>query len=197
MTGPRPSRALCTDRYELTMVDAAVASGTADAPATFEVFARRLPEGRTHGVFAGLGRLLEALADFRFGPAEIGWLLGERVISPTTARWLEAHPFSGDITAYEEGDLYAAGSPVLTVEAPFGEAVLLETVVLSVLNHDSAIAAAAELIVQAAAGRPVIEMGSRRTDMEAAVGAARAARLAGFATTSNLEAGRRYGVPTA
>ncbi len=89
------------------------------------------------------------------------------------------------------------GSPVLCVEAPFGQAVLLETIVLSILNHDSAVAAAASLIAQAAGDRPVIEMGSRRTDAEAAVAAARAAYIGGFASTSNLEAGRRYGVPTA
>ncbi len=86
---------------------------------------------------------------------------------------------------------------MLSVEAPFGQAVLLETIVLSILNHDSAVAAAASLIAQAAGGRPVIEMGSRRTDAAAAVAAARAAYLGGFASTSNLEAGRRYGVPTA
>ena len=74
---------------------------------------------------------------------------------------------------------------------------LLETIVLSILNHDSAVAAAASLVAQAAGDRPVIEMGSRRTDTEAAVAAARAAYISGFASTSNLEAGRRYGVPTA
>ncbi len=191
------STALCTDRYELTMLDAAVASGRADVPATFEVFARRLPEGRTHGVFAGVGRLLDALDRFRFGPDQLAWLVDEGVIGPHTAAWLRDHPFAHDIWAYPEGELYTAGSPVLTVEASFGAAVVLETLVLSVLNHDSAVAAAAELLVHAAGDRPLIEMGSRRTDMEAAIGAARAAYLAGFATTSNLEAGRRYGVPTA
>jgi nicotinate phosphoribosyltransferase len=193
----RPSTALLTDRYELTMVDAALRSGTAEHPATFEVFARRLPEGRTHGVFAGLGRVLEALDQFRFGPAELAWLAGAGVVSDATLTWLEGFRFTGDIHAYAEGELYTAGSPVLTVESTFAQGVLLETLVLSILNHDSAIAAGAELIVRAAAGRPIIEMGSRRTDVGAAVAAARVAWLAGFASTSNLEAGRRYGIPTA
>lgn len=193
----RPSTALLTDRYELTMLDAALQAGTAGHFATFEVFTRRLPAGRTHGVFAGLGRLVEALEDFRFGPAELAWLEAERVVSEVTLAWLEDYRFSGDICAYGEGELYTVGSPVLTVQASFGAAVLLETLILSILNHDSAIAAAAERIVAAAAGRPVIEMGSRRTDVGAAVAAARAAYLAGFASTSNLEAGRRYGIPTA
>jgi nicotinate phosphoribosyltransferase len=194
---PRPSTALLTDRYELTMLDAALRSGTAGHPATFEVFTRRLPAGRTHGVFAGLGRLLDALEDFRFGPDEVAWLAEQQVVSEPTLAWLEGYRFSGDIHVYPEGELYTAGSPVLTVESAFGEGVLLETLILSILNHDSAIGAAAELIVRAAAGRPVIEMGSRRTDVGAAVAAARVAYLVGFASTSNLEAGRRYGVPTA
>jgi len=189
--------ALFTDRYELTMLDAALQAGTAGHSATFEVFTRRLPEGRTHGVFAGSGRLVEALGDFRFGPAELAWLGAAGVVTEATLRWLEGYRFSGEICAYAEGELYTAGSPVLTVESTFGEAVLLETLILSILNHDSAIAAAAERIVAAAGGRPVIEMGSRRTDVGAAVAAARAAYLAGFTSTSNLEAGRRYGIPTA
>jgi nicotinate phosphoribosyltransferase len=196
MTG-RPSTALCTDRYELTMLDAALRSGVADTPATFEVFARRLPPGRRYGVFAGLDRVLDGLEDFRFGSSELAWLRQEQVVSAPTLEWLAAYRFSGAVDAYAEGECYTAGSPVLTVEGSFGEAVLLETMILSILNHDSAVAAAASVIAVAAEGRPLIEMGSRRTDTGAAIAAARAAYLGGFATTSNLEAGRRYGVPTA
>ena len=110
--------------------------------------------------------------------------------------WLAGYRFSGDVDGYAEGDLYFPGSPVLTVRAPFAEGVVLETLALSVLNHDSAIASAAARMVAAACERPCIEMGSRRTHEEAAVAAARAAYQVGFASTSNLEAGRRYGVPT-
>jgi nicotinate phosphoribosyltransferase len=191
------STALYTDRYELTMLDAALRAGTADEPAVFEVFTRELPPGRPFGVFAGTGRLVDALGAFRFGPDELEWLARERVVTAAALDWLADFSFAGDVEAYAEGELYTGGSPVLTVEAPFGQAVLLETIVLSILNHDSAVAAAASLIAQAAGGRPVIEMGSRRTDWAAAVGAARAAYVGGFASTSNLEAGRRYGIPTA
>jgi nicotinate phosphoribosyltransferase len=191
------SSALFTDRYELTMLDAALRAGTAETPAVFEVFSRGLPPGRSFGVFAGLARLLDALEAFCFGPTELEWLTTEQVVSPAALEWLAGFSFAGDVHAYAEGELYTGGSPVLTVEASFGQAVLLETIVLSILNHDSAVAAAASLIAQAAGDRPVIEMGSRRTDYEAAVAAARAAYLGGFASTSNLEAGRRYGVPTA
>jgi nicotinate phosphoribosyltransferase len=191
------STALFTDRYELTMLDAALQAGTAAEPSVFEVFTRGLPPGRAVGVFAGLGRLLVALESFRFGPAELEWLAAEGVVRPSALDWLSKFSFTGDIHAYAEGELFTEGSPVLTVEAPFGQAVLLETIVLSILNHDSAVAAAASLIAEAAGDRPVIEMGSRRTDCASAVAAARAAYLGGFASTSNLEAGRRYGVPTA
>jgi nicotinate phosphoribosyltransferase len=192
-----PSSALYTDRYELTMLEAALGAGIADEPATFEVFTRSLPAGRRFGVFAGLGRLLDLLERFTFGAEQLAWLEAAAVVGPRTIEWLRSYRFSGDIHAYAEGELYTGGSPVLTVEGRFGETVLLETVVLSVLNHDSAVAAAASLIVEAAGDRPVIEMGSRRTDPDSAVAAARAAYLSGFDSSSNLEAGRRYGVPTA
>jgi nicotinate phosphoribosyltransferase len=188
--------ALLTDHYELTMLSAALKDGTADRDCVFEVFARRLPPGRRYGVVAGTGRLVEALAAFRFGDAEIGFLLERGVVDQDTALWLAQYRFGGDIDGYAEGELFFPGSPILSVSGTFADCVVLETLVLSVLNHDSAVAAAAARMVTAARGRAVIEMGSRRAHEEAAVAAARAAYLAGFAYTSNLEAGRRYGVPT-
>jgi nicotinate phosphoribosyltransferase len=191
-----PAPALFTDRYELTMVAAALADGAADRDCVFEVFARRLPHGRRYGVLAGTGRLLDALPHFRFGDVELAALRAQGITDQRLLDWLADFRFSGDIDGYAEGDLYFPGSPVLTVRAPFAEGVLLETLALSVLNHDSAIASAAARMVAAACERPCIEMGSRRTHEESAVAAARAAYLVGFASTSNLEAGRRYGVPT-
>jgi nicotinate phosphoribosyltransferase len=189
--------ALLTDRYELTMVQAALRAGTADRRCVFEVFARRLPEGRRYGVVGGTGRFLEALEEFRFGDAEIEDLRRRRVVDEATCDWLAGYRFSGDVSGYAEGEVYFPGSPVLVVESSFAEGVVLETLALSILNHDTAIASAASRMTAAAGDRPCIEMGSRRTHEEAAVAAARAAYIAGFSTTSNLEAGRRYGVPTA
>jgi nicotinate phosphoribosyltransferase len=191
------STALLTDRYELTMLAAALADGTADRHCTFEVFARRLPDGRRYGVVAGTARVLDAIRRFRFTDAELTTLAEYGVVDRTTLDWLADYRFAGDVHGYPEGELYFPGSPVLTVTGGFAEAVILETVVLSVLNHDCAIASAAARMVTAAAGRPLIEMGSRRTHEQAAVAASRAAYLGGFASTSNLEAGRRYGIPTA
>jgi len=190
------STALYTDHYELTMLTAALRDGSAGRDCVFEAFARRLPEGRRYGVVAGTARLLDAIEAFRFDPAELDHLQANGVIDGAARDWLAGYRFSGDVVGYPEGELYFPGSPVLTVQAPFGEAVVLETLVLSVLNHDCAIASAAARMVTAAGERPIIEMGSRRTHEEAAVAAARAAYLAGFIGTSNLAAGRRYGVPT-
>jgi nicotinate phosphoribosyltransferase len=191
------STALLTDHYELTMLNAALQDGTAHRQCVFEVFARRLPAGRRYGVFAGTGRLPEAVANFRFGEAELDYLRGHGVVDADTAGWLSTFRFTGDIHGYAEGELYFPNSPILTVSGSFAECVVLETLVLSILNFDSAIAAAAARMVTAARGRPLIEMGSRRAHEQAAVAAARAAYLAGFASTSNLAAGRRYGIPTA
>ncbi|MBR7742754.1 nicotinate phosphoribosyltransferase [Phycicoccus sp. BSK3Z-2] len=187
---------MLTDRYELTMLAAFVRDGRADHPAVFETFARRLPEGRRYGVVAGLGRLLPLLADVRFDADEVAWLLDAGVVDEPTADYLRSFRFTGDVDAYPEGDLYFPGSPVLTVRGTLAESVVLETLVLSVLNHDSAVASAAARMSTAAAGRPLVEMGSRRTHEGAAIASARAAYLAGFASTSNLAAGLRHGVPT-
>ncbi len=191
------STALLTDRYELTMLQAALASETAGRRAVFEVFARQLPAGRRYGVVAGTGRLLEALEAFRFDGPALEFLISQGIVDERTAVWLENYRFSGDIWGYAEGDLYFPGSPILVVESSFAEGVVLETLVLSILNHDSAIGSAASRMVHAAAGRPIIEMGSRRTHEMAGVASARAAYITGFTSTSNLEAGRRFGVPTA
>lgn len=191
------STALLTDHYELTMLAAALRDGTGDRPCVFEVFARRLPDGRRYGVVAGTNRLLDAIKDFRFGEEEIDQLRRNAVVDDSTLEWLANYRFSGEVDGYPEGELYFPGSPVLTVRASFAEGVVLETLALSILNHDSAIASAAARMVTAANGRHMIEMGSRRTHEEAAVASARAAYLAGFHATSNLEASRRHGIPTA
>ncbi|WP_373426893.1 nicotinate phosphoribosyltransferase [Microbacterium sp. SORGH_AS_0888] len=192
----RMSTALLTDRYELTMVEAALRDGTAHRPCVFEVFARRLPGARRFGVVAGTGRLLELLREFRFGDEQLRFLRDERVVDAATLDHLAGYRFRGTIIGYAEGELYFPDSPVLTVLGTFADAVLLETLVLSVLNHDSAVATAAARMSIAAGPRPLAEMGSRRAGERSAVAAARAAYIAGFSSTSNLEAGRTWGVPT-
>ncbi|WP_040805289.1 nicotinate phosphoribosyltransferase [Nocardia concava] len=189
------STALLTDQYELTMLAAALADDSAQRQCTFEVFARRLPNGRRYGVVAGTGRLLAALSEFRFGEPELA--VAAKFLDARTLEWLRDYRFRGEIDGYREGELFFPGSPILTVRGTFAECVLLETLILSIYNHDSAIAAAAARMVSAAGGRRMIEMGSRRTHELAAPASARAAYLAGFDATSNLEAARSFGVPSA
>ncbi|WP_426520453.1 nicotinate phosphoribosyltransferase [Diaminobutyricibacter sp. McL0618] len=190
------SSALLTDRYELTMLDAALLAGTHDRECVFEAFTRHLPAGRRYGIVGGTGRLLALIEQFRFGDEELEWLRSARVVQDATIDWLANYRFSGSISGYREGEVYFPGSPFLVVDAPFAEGVILETLILSVFNFDSAVASAAARMVTAAAGRPIAEMGSRRANERAAVAAARAAFIAGFSATSNLEAGRTWGIPT-
>ena len=179
------------------MLQGSLGSGAAHRRAIFEVFARHLPHGRRYGVVAGTGRLLDAIERFRFSPADLDFLGDAGIVDSPTLAFLESYRFSGNVWGYSEGDCYFPGSPILVVEGTFAEAVLLETVSLSILNHDCAIASAASRMVTAAGARPMIEMGSRRTHEWAAVASARAAYIAGFASTSNLRARFEYGVPSA
>lgn len=182
--------------YELTMLDAALQAGTAHRHSVFELFGRRLPATRRFGVVAGTGRILEALERFTFEPESIDWLSTHTNLSDMALEYLANFRFSGNIDGYAEGECYFPGSPLLTVEGTFAEGTLLETLLLSVLNHDCAVASAASRMTIAAHGRPCMDMGARRAHERAAVSAARAAVIGGFAGTSNLEAGKRYGIKT-
>lgn len=124
------------------------------------MFARHiLPNGRRYGIVAGTGRFLEQLSDFRFGDAELEWLRATDVVDAETLDWLADYRFGGNVWGYREGEVYFPGSPVLVVEGTFAEAVVLETLALSILNYDSAVASAASRMVTAADGRPLAEMG--------------------------------------
>ena len=196
MTTTGSTTGLLTDQYELTMLQASLANGTAHRRSVFELFARRLPDGRRYGVVAGVGRVLDALGSFQFDDEAIAFLRRRGTVDEKTLDWLAAYEFTGDIWGYPEGEIYFPGSPVLIIEGTFAESVVLETIFLSILNHDAAIASAAARMTSAAGERPCIEMGSRRTHEQAAVSSARAAYVAGFASTSNLQAGLSYGIPT-
>src|SRR5690349_2344677 len=170
------------------MLQSAIDSGAAHRRSVFELFPRRLPSGRRYGVVAGVGRALEAIEEFRFEDEHLTMLREQQIVDDTTLEYLAGYRFGGDIWGYPEGETYFPYSPLLVVESTFAEAVLLETVLLSIYNHDSAIASAASRMTWAAGERPCIEMGSRRTHEWAAVAAARAAYVAGFTATSNLQA---------
>ena len=192
-----PPSATLTDRYELSMVASAIEAGIADRPAVFEVFARGLPPRRRFGVVAGVGRLAEELEAFRFSAATLDGLLHAGVIDADVAGRLDGWRFTGTVSGYPDGEAFLPYAPVLRVDAPFADGLLIETLALSVLNHDAAIATKAAAIRDAAGSRTLIEMGSRRTHEQAAVAAAAAAYIAGFDVSSNIEAGLRHQVPTA
>ncbi|RBP99258.1 nicotinate phosphoribosyltransferase [Bifidobacterium xylocopae] len=189
------STSLLTDMYEYTMLDAALQDGTADRRCVFEVYTRHLPDGRRYGVTAGAGRLMEAIGAFRPSEDDLRFLADRHIVSARTLRWLEGYRFSGSISGYREGEPFFPDSPVLQVEGTFAECTLLETLVLSVLNYDSAVASAASRMVSAAGGRPCMDMGARRTNEWAAVSAARSAVIGGFQGTSNLQAAKLYDLP--
>ncbi|MFZ0323437.1 MAG: nicotinate phosphoribosyltransferase [Actinomycetes bacterium] len=178
------------------MLQAALRDGTWRRRSVFELFCRRLPAGRRYGVVAGAARFLDALTRFTFDDEVLAFLEERSVVENDTLAWLADYHFEGDIWGYPEGETFFPGSPLLVVEGSFAECVVLETLALSIYNHDCAIASAGARMVSASRGRPIIEMGSRRAHEEAAVAAARAAYVTGFESTSNLEAGRRHGVPT-
>ncbi|RSX53486.1 nicotinate phosphoribosyltransferase [Bifidobacterium goeldii] len=188
------SPALMTDMYEYTMLDACLRDGTANRKCVFEVYTRHLPEGRRYGVVAGVGRILDALEHFHLDDEDLKFLSDRNVVSPETIKWLENLHFSGSIKGYREGEMFFPNSPILQVEGTFGECTLLETLVLSILNYDSAVASAASRMVSAAKDRPCMDMGGRRTNEWAAVAAARAAVVGGFKGTANLLAAQMYGL---
>lgn len=184
------STALLTDRYEYSNLQSAIAAGVADTAAVFTAFTRRIVP---YGVVAGIQRIQQALLDFKFDEETLAQLT---FLDSATLTYLKNWKFTGSITAYREGSFFTKQGPVVQVEAPFGQGVLLETLILSILNHDCAIATQAHRMVQAAQGKPLVDMGTRRVNEHAAVAGARAAYIAGFAATSNLQAGLVYGVPT-
>lgn len=188
---------LKTDRYEFTMLDAALHDGTAQRKATFEAFARRLPAGYRFGVVCGMERVAEAIMDFTIDDDALRWLTDQKIVSRRCVGYLANYRFTGDLDVYLDGDLWFPNSPLLAGFSTFAELIVLETMDLSCLNSSVGTATHAAPIVEAAAGRPIIEMATRRNDPDAAVHVARDAYVAGFAATSNMGAGYRYGVPTA
>ena len=188
------SPAMMTDMYEYTMLDAALKDGTANRKCVFEIFTRHLPEGRRYGVVAGTGRILDALERFHLDDDDLRFLSDRKIVSAETIAWLERFHFSGSVKGYREGEMFFPNSPVLQVEGTFGECTLLETLLLSILNYDCAVASAASRMVTAAKDRPFMDMGGRRTNEWSAVAASRAAVVGGFQGTANLLAAQLYGL---
>jgi nicotinate phosphoribosyltransferase len=194
------TQTLLTDRYQLTMLAAYANAGLDRRRAVFELFVRDLPACRRYLVSAGIGRAVAALSSLRFSAEELAWLSRDRVLGPALAKpavrdAFERFAFRGRVLAVPEGRLCFPGEPIVRVEGTLAEAQLVETLLLSIVNHDARVASKCARVTTAAQGRPVFEFGSRRTHERAAVDAARAAYVAGFAGTSNEAAGFVHGVP--
>jgi nicotinate phosphoribosyltransferase len=191
--------ALATDLYELTMAAAYFVNRIA-ATATFELFVRELPQHRSYLIAAGLEQALEHLRDLRFSDEDIGYLRHHaafQTVPDAFFGFLRELRFSGEVWAIPEGTPVFHNEPLLRVTAPIIEAQIVETSLLATVNFQTMIASKAARVVAAAAGRDVIEFGSRRAHgTEAALYAARAAYVGGCAGTSNVEAGLRFGIPT-
>ena len=191
--------ALSTDLYQITMAAAYHRAGLRSR-ATFELFVRSLPPGRSYLVAAGLDPALEYLEGLLFTPEEIEYLRGHPSFEDTSSEFFEmlgSFQFTGDVDAMPEGTPAFAGEPILRVTAPIVEAQIVETNLLSLINFQTLIASKASRCCRAAGSRAVVEFGTRRAHgPEAGFWAARAATIGGCAGTSNVIAGQRLGIPT-
>ncbi len=186
---------LLTDRYQLTMLQAYWQHGMHET-AVFEFFVRRLPAQRNFLVAAGLDQALAYLEESAFSSEDIEWLAQTQQFQPGFLRWLKEVRFTGDVNAMPEGTVFFAEEPILQVIAPLPEAQLVETRLINLLNFQTAIASKAVRSVLAASGKLLVEFGLRRAHgAEAALMAARASYVAGFQGTSNVLAGKLFGIP--
>jgi len=196
---PTTGTVLATDLYQLTMAAGYHHRGFGESIATCELFVRRLPTTRRYLVALGIDQIASWIVDLRFTPEDVAFLKTlpalAGAMTPDLERLLLDFRFTGDVSAVEEGTLVFENEPLLRVRAPIIQAQLLETYALSTINHATMIGSKAARIVQAAAGRAVVEFGTRRTHPDAAIDAARAAYACGFSGTSNVEAARRFGIP--
>ena len=190
---------LATDLYELTMGAAYFEAGMAEAVGTFELFVRSLPPNRGFLLLAGLEQAIEYLVAVRFDGRSIDYLRALPVFSHVSGGfwgYLAAFRFSGDVHAIPEGTVVFAGEPLVQVRAPIIEGQLVETFLLATINHQTLIATKAARVVEAAAGKGVIEFGARRAHgFHAALFGARAALIGGCIGTSNTLAGQMFDVP--
>ena len=194
---PRSGQALFTDLYELTMMQAWLAEGLTDT-AVYTLFVRRLPAGRNFLLACGIDAVLDHLEQLTFSDEDLDYLRGLGSFSEDFLTWLRGFRFTGDIYAVAEGTPLFANEPIMEIVAPIASAQLVETVVMNQIHVQTVLASKAARIVAAARGRTVIDFGTRRAHgIDAAVKGARAYYIAGVNATSNLLAGKQYGIPVA
>ena len=190
------SVALLTDLYEITMANGYWEEGTAETIVTFDVFFRQNPDNGGFSIFAGVEQIAAYIQELHFSESDIDYLRSLNLFSERFLAHLSTFRFSGDIDAIPEGTIVYPNEPLLTVTAPIIEAQLIETFLLTQINHQSLIATKANRIVRAAQGRAVADMGARRAhNIDAAVYGARAAYIGGVNSTATVLAGKKFGIP--
>lgn len=192
------SLALHTDLYQINMAESYWADDIHNRKAVFELFFRELPFGNGYAVFAGLERVLDYLKDFRISESDLTYLRDELGYKEDFLNHLKDLRFTGDVYSMIEGELVFANEPIIRVEAPLSEAQLIESALLNIVNYQTLIATKASRIKQVAKDETVMEFGTRRAhEMDAAIWGARATIIGGVEATSNVRAGKKFGIPVA
>jgi nicotinate phosphoribosyltransferase len=188
-------QALFTDLYELTMAASYFEHGTME-PASFSLFVRTYPPHRSYFVSAGLAEVLDYLEGLSFTPDDLDYLESTGLFKHNFLLYLETFKFTGDVFAIPEGRLFFVNEPILEVTAPIVEAQVIETFVINAINLQSMIATKASRCFHAAQGRPLVDFGLRRTQgTDSGMKVARASFIGGFIGTSNVLAGKQFGIP--
>lgn len=184
------------DLYEMTMANGYFRDAGANDPVTFDVFYRKNPDGAGFAIFAGLEQVLDYLENLHFEKKDIEYLRSLNIYNGDFLDWLADYRFRGTVTAMPEGSIMYPNEPILTVCAPLIDAQIVETAILTQINHQSLIATKTNRIVQSAGGRMVADFGARRAhNVDAAVYGARAAYIGGAASTATVLAGELFGIP--
>ncbi|MGE7989227.1 nicotinate phosphoribosyltransferase [Lysinibacillus fusiformis] len=190
------SLALHTDLYQINMAESYWADGIHNKKAVFELYFRKLPFGNGYAIFAGLERMLDYLRNFRFSESDIAYLRDEVGYKEDFIEYLKDIRFTGDMYSMIEGELVFANEPIVRIEAPLVEAQLIETALLNIVNYQTLIATKASRIKQIIKNEVAMEFGTRRAqEMDAAIWGTRAAFIGGFASTSNVRAGKLFNIP--
>ncbi|MBH0162374.1 nicotinate phosphoribosyltransferase [Fictibacillus sp. 26RED30] len=192
------SLTLHTDLYQINMAETYWEDSIHNKKAVFEVFFRKLPFGNGYAVFAGLERIIDYLKNFKFTTTDIDYLREELGYGEDYLEYLQQVKFTGTVRSMVEGELVFANEPIIRIEAPLAEAQLIETAILNIVNYQTLIATKASRIKQVVGEERVMEFGTRRAqELDAAIWGTRAAFIGGFEATSNVRAGKRFGIPVA
>ena len=192
------SMTLHTDLYQINMAETYWEDHMHSRKAVFELYFRKLPFGNGYAVFAGLEKIMDYIQNFRFTPSDIEYLREELGYQEDFLDYLKTVQFTGTIRSMKEGELVFGNEPILRVEAPLAEAQLIETALLNIVNYQTLIATKASRIKQVVGEQTAMEFGTRRAhEFDAAIWGTRAAYIGGFNATSNVRAGKLFGIPVA